>query len=112
MPVTEADRYRLYDSLRTTLGTAEADTFINLMPPFDWTDVATKADLAELRADLRADMAELRGDLRAEMAQLGGELRADMGELRGDLQKTLGTWLFASQTAVVAAVAVIVGLVR
>jgi hypothetical protein len=33
-----------------------------------------------------------------------------MGELRGDLQKTLGTWLFASQAAVVAAVAVIVGL--
>lgn len=77
MPVTEAERHRLYESLKASLGDAEAETFMNLMPPADWTNLATKQDLAGLRADL---------------------------------QKTLGTWLFASQAAVIAAVALIVGL--
>ncbi len=81
MPVTEAERHRLYESLKASLGDAEAETFMNLMPPADWTDLVTKQDLATAIAGLRAD-----------------------------LQKTLGTWLFASQAAVIAAVALIVGL--
>ena len=32
--------------------------------------VATKADLAELRGELRGDMAELRGELRGDMAEI------------------------------------------
>ena len=37
-----------------------ADTLIGYLPPGGWSEVATKGDLAELRADLRAEMAELR----------------------------------------------------
>lgn len=33
-------------------------------------------------------------------------VRADLEKLRSDLQRTLGTWIFASQAAVIAAVGV------
>ena len=39
--------------------------------------VATKADIAELKAELKADIAELKAD----MAELKAELKADMAEL-------------------------------
>lgn len=87
MPVTEADRHRLHESLKSSLGPVDADTFMNLMPPADWRDVAaTKDDIAALKDDIAA--------------------------LRGDLLRTFGTWLFASQAGVIAAVALIVGFLR
>ncbi|MYA87499.1 MAG: DUF1640 domain-containing protein [Boseongicola sp. SB0662_bin_57] len=43
--------------------------------------VATKADLSELRGELRSDMAEMR----SEMAELRSEIRNDMANLRSDM---------------------------
>ena len=40
-----------------------------------------KADMAELKAELKADMAELKAELKADMAELKAELKADMAEL-------------------------------
>jgi ribosomal protein L29 len=45
-------------------------------------DLATKADLAELRAELKAEIAELCAELKAEIADLRCELR--QSELRLD----------------------------
>ena len=56
--------------------------------------MATKEDLAEVRADLgeaKADLGEVRADLGEARADLGevkadlGEVRADLGEVRADL---------------------------
>ena len=54
--------------------------------------VATKADIAELRADmaalrteLKGDIAELRTELKGDMAELRTELKGDMAELRTDM---------------------------
>jgi DNA-binding transcriptional MerR regulator len=44
------------------------------------TDLATKADLAELRTELKAELAELRMELKAEIADVRSELR--QAELR------------------------------
>ncbi len=101
MSVTEAERYRLYESLKASLGTPEAETFMNLMPHDDWSEFAMKTDIAELRAEMRAEFAELRASR-----------KADLADLRSDLQRTFGSWLFTSQAAVIAAVALIVGLLR
>jgi hypothetical protein len=90
MSVTEAERHHLYESLKAHLGAAPADTFMNLIPPGDWSHLATKADLQSVKADLHVEI----------------------GALRADLLRTLGTWLFASQAAVVTAVAVIVAIGR
>lgn len=89
MPVTEAQRHRLYEALKANLGPAEADTFMNMLPPTDWNELATKRDLAELRAEFRADL---------------------NSEISG-LQRTFATWLIASQAGTVAAVGLIVTVV-
>ena len=44
--------------------------------------VATKADLADVRADLKADVAGLRVELKADVADLRVELKADIESLR------------------------------
>jgi DNA repair exonuclease SbcCD ATPase subunit len=54
------------------------------------SDLATKADLHELRAELKADMGELRAELRAEIGELRSELRAEMAELRSELRADMG----------------------
>lgn len=58
------------------------------MPPLDYDQFATKADLDILGRELRAEIAELRAELRGGMAELRGEmggLRGEMTELRGEL---------------------------
>jgi len=39
-------------------------------------------------------------------------LHAESNRLRSDLQRTLGTWIFASQAASIAAMALLLGLTR
>ncbi len=68
-------------------------------------DIANvKRDLAELRTEVRGDIADTKRDL----AELRTEVRADMAVMKADLLRTFGTWLFASQAGVIAAVAVLV----
>ena len=101
MAVTDAERHHLYEVLKSQLGAASADTLMNLIPPAGWADVATKADLAASKAELAAEIAGLRAD----MAE-------DLASVRSDLLRTFGTWLFASQAGVIAAVAVLFSILR
>ena len=57
----------------------------------DPSDVATKADLAELRADMtqwrdamRADMTEWRDAMRADMTEWRDSMRADIASVRSE----------------------------
>ena len=52
--------------------------------------LATKADFAELRGDIRTEMAELRGELRADNATLRGEMTTDNANLRSELRDEIG----------------------
>lgn len=49
MPISEADRADLYTGLAEVLGPSRAETLMAQVPRFDPADVATKADIAELR---------------------------------------------------------------
>lgn len=77
MPVTEYERHQLFAWFEGHLGPERAATMMNLLPPVDWSDLATKSDIDRLRSDL---------------------------------QRTLGTWIFASQAATIAAVGLLIGL--
>jgi hypothetical protein len=92
MSVTEAQRLTLRTSLVAAIGEPATDVLMEAMPPIEYDDLATKADLdtrfamvdarfVALSAELRGEMAELRGDLRGEMATLGGDLRGEMASL-------------------------------
>ncbi len=52
-------------------------------------DMATKADLAALKADMatKADLAALRAELKADIAAVKSELKADIAEAKADTLK-------------------------
>ena len=86
MAVTEQQRHQLLTWFEERMGEERAATMMELLPPAGRSELATKADLAELRADFKADLV--------------------------GLQRTFGTWLFTSQAAVVAMVAVLLAALR
>ena len=84
----EQEQITLQEKLREVLGNGPAATLLSMLPCSD--ELATKADLMEVRDELRTEIGELRTELRTEM----GELRTEMGELRtevGGLRTELGT---------------------
>ncbi|MBY5162056.1 hypothetical protein [Salsipaludibacter albus] len=105
MAVDERARHELYGQLERTLGPEATGTLMELLPPVGWADVATKQDLDALghRVDaqisgVRAEMADLRTDLRTGMAELQTEmadfctdLRTEMADLRTDVGTEVAT---------------------
>ena len=75
MPLTERDRHDAYEALQQAFGD-HTDTVIELLRP-DHDQLATKEDLALLRADLRVEIAAVR----TEMADLRTELKTEMRDL-------------------------------
>ena len=83
--LTEQERHRLYTRLGEVLGSEEAETMIELLPPGSWADIATNQRVDQLGADLRAEMAELRGELTVRMVELESGLTNRMTQLESGL---------------------------
>jgi ribosomal protein L29 len=99
MAISEAARNDLYNGLRDVLGPERAETLMSAVPLHDLDEVATKGDLAELRADLRAEMSELRAEFKSELAQLRVEMTTEIGALR----QTMTNWMLTVLVTVVGA---------
>jgi hypothetical protein len=91
MAISEAARADLYNGLTEAIGRQRAETLMSAIPLHDLDEVATKADLAILRAEMRAEMAELRSELRNQIS--GGV---------GSLRRTMTTWMLTILVAIVA----------
>ena len=104
MSVTESERHQLFSWFEEHMGQERAATMMNLVPPVGWADVASRHDLEELDARLttRIDALETKIDARFD---------AKLNALRSDLLRAFGTWLFASQAAVIAAISVVIALI-
>ena len=50
----------------------------------------TKADIAELRAETKADIAELRAETKADIAESRAETKAEIGEVKADIAQLKG----------------------
>ncbi len=76
--ISEAARADLYTGLSEAIGPERAETLMSAIPLHDLDEVATKADLAVLAAELRAEIADLRAEFKAELADQIGALRTVM----------------------------------
>jgi hypothetical protein len=81
MPVTEHERHQLFTWFEEHLGQERAATMMNLLPPVSSDEIVTRE-----------------------------YLHTELDRLRADLQRTLGTWIFASQAAVIGAMGLLLGL--
>jgi len=77
MSISEAARSDLYTGLRDVLGPERAETLMSAIPLHDLDEVATKRDIAELRAD----MAELRTEFKTDIADLRSDLTGQLDAL-------------------------------
>lgn len=93
MEVTAQDRHQLFAWFEEHMGKERATRMELLLE--GGAPLATKADVADVRRDLEA--LEQRMDLKLE-------------RLQSNLLRTGGTWLFASQAAVITAVGVFTAL--
>ena len=133
MPVTEYERHQVFNWFEEHMGSERAATMMNLVPPVGWAEIATKHDLAELEDRLTARFDGRFGVLDGRFGVLDGRFEAldgrfealdgrfealeyrfdsKLDRLRSDLQRTFVTWLFLSQAAVIAAVGVLLALLR
>ena len=90
MTVSNARRLELYDKMRQAIGDEPAATLMEILPPMDATDIATRHDVDHATIVLRGEMTELRSELRGEMAELRSELRGEMAEIRGEIAELRG----------------------
>ena len=83
--ISEAARADMYTGLTEVLGRNRAETLMAYLPTFDPVDIATKADVAELRADLGQRLDRLEESVgRLEQRMDGLEARMDGLEHRMD----------------------------
>ncbi len=94
MAIDERSRHRMYLKLEEVLGSEEAATLMDHLPPVGWADVATKRDLERLELATRRDIEQL-------------ELRLD-ARFEAKLEKALrkqAFWIISYTTGLAAAVA-------
>ena len=97
MPVTEHERHQLFSWFEEHMGSERAATLMTLLPPVGWGDVAGARPGAAAKHDVRRPVEQRLN------ASIDLKLDAKLGLFRSELLRTLGTWLFASQAAVIAA---------
>ncbi|CAN5727363.1 hypothetical protein BH24ACT6_BH24ACT6_18510 [soil metagenome] len=121
MSITEYQRQQLFTWFEEHMGKERATTMMNLVPPVGWGDVVTTRDLEhrlELhRAETKRDLLEFRLSVETEMTSMRHELHDEIAATRHEiaaaearLGRTFAGWLFASQAAVIGAMAVLLAI--
>jgi hypothetical protein len=99
--VDDVGRRMLFETLETSLGRKAASRMMELMPEVEWSEIARRSDVEAMGLALRAEMSELRGEVRGEIGTLRGEfgeLRGEFGDLRGEM-KAMGARLALTNMA-------------
>jgi len=101
--LTDAQRRRLYAALEDKLGSEPATDLMSELPQIDWSDVARRSDIANLRTELHGEVIELRAELKGEIAEVKGdiselraELKAGLTEVHAELKGVVARQLVAS----------------
>ena len=92
---SHARETELYARLQEVLGSQPAETLMTMLPTTD--QYATKADLSDLRIEMKTELTELKQDMR---------------ELRGELSQFVRTFIVAQATAMVALTGIFIGVTK
>jgi hypothetical protein len=86
--VGEFQRHQIFQWLEQAMGSEKAAIMMDLLPPVGWGDIATRADIDNVRM----------------------EIRAAVDRLESSLTKSFVTWLLVSQATVVTLVGILIGV--
>ena len=92
------------------MGPERAATMGELMPPAGAAELATRRDLDDLEARLSARVDGLAARFDDRFDAQDARVDANLEAMRSATLRTVGTWLFASQAAVIAAIGVFTAL--
>ena len=67
----------------------QAEAIVTTMAEAFDDAVATKANLAAVKADLKADIAAVKAELKTDIAEVKAELKTDIAEVKADLMQEL-----------------------
>ena len=88
---------RVYRDLREAeMEENQAEIIASHIP--DWSQFATKQDIAELKFEFKQDMTELRSEFKQDITELRSEFKQDIAELKSGLMR----WQWVQLGAVVA----------
>ncbi len=92
----EAKRHHLRQKAIEAMDEEAAAELMESLPPFDWHDLATKADLAAMEDRQEDRLEQLRDQLRAEHEGVRGEVHTGLAGVRGDMDAGLAITQFAA----------------
>ena len=78
MATTQAQRASLFNTLAELMGTEDAETLMQQLPPGGWDTMATKDDLQVLGATLAATFTAALAEFRVEVTNTIAELRVEV----------------------------------
>ena len=89
MATTQAQRASLFNTLAELMGTEDAETLVQQLPPGSWDSMATKDDLQVLAATFTAALAETRVEVTNALAETRVEFTNALAEFRAEVTNTL-----------------------
>jgi hypothetical protein len=99
MTIDEQVRHDLFEGLQAAVGLEPAKLMMTAIPPFSWSEIATKSDLAKYATgdEMRAEFAAVRSEMKFEFAAIRSEMQANTSAIR--LEMANSTILMLAQIA-------------
>jgi hypothetical protein len=97
MAISEESRHHLYLRLEEVLGSEEAATLMEHLPPVGWADVATKRDIEGLRDSIKHDIEGLRDSAKRDIEGLRDSTKRDIEGLRDSTKRDLEALRYSSK---------------
>jgi len=116
LAVSEESKHRLYGRLEEVLGHDEAMTFMEMVRPQGWDDIATKADLTRLETATRTDLQSLETATRTGLelleARLEGRIASTINQATTSQTRALILSNVVANASMLAGVAAILAVLR
>jgi hypothetical protein len=102
MGIDERARHDLFLRLEQVLGSEEATTLMEHLPPTGWADVATKRDLDQLAALTKRDLDHFAASVKKDMDTLEQRVLATLrAEMNAQTRTMIHAMMFTTSGAVV-----------